>query len=164
MQFPNNPHSLTSPLHGLSSKKYFHLKPLKMANQTGPCYNDCPYFVLLMQASVRHNLASCIVTSLGSFAAAEKYLGYFKMPGWNPMDPEKVKKLIDNAGRAKRKSASDVKIINDTIKEGCPNCQLRPRNTYQNLFPAQPEYHLENYQQVDFTMPGPVPNPNSQPQ
>ena len=43
------------------------------------------------------------------------------------MNPENVKKLIENAGRAKRKSASDIKIINDTIKEGCPNWQLRPK-------------------------------------
>ena len=135
-----------------------------MANQTGPCYNDCPYFVLAMQASVRHNLSSCIVTSLGSLAAAEKYLGEFKMPGWNLMNPENVKKLSENAGRAKRKSASDVKIINDTIIEGCPNCKLRPKNTYQNLFPAQPEYHPEYFQQMDFSMSGPIPNPNTQPQ
>ena len=80
------------------------------------------------------------------------------------MNPENVKKLIENAGRAKRKSASDLKIINDTIKEGCPNCKLRSKETYQNLLPAQPEHYLENNQQVDFAMPGPVPNPNSQPQ
>ena len=128
-----------------------------MATQTNPCFDDCPYYVLAMQASIRHNLSSCLVTSLGSLLAAEKYLRELQMPGWNPMNPENVKKHIENAGRAKRKSASDLKIINDTLKEGCPNCQLRSKETYRNLFP-------QNNQQMDPTMLGPVPNPNPYPQ
>ena len=80
------------------------------------------------------------------------------------MNPENVKKLIENAGRAKRKSASDIKIINDTIKEGCPNCKLRPKETHQNQLPALPKQLLVNNLQVDFAMPGPAPKPNSQPQ
>ena len=77
------------------------------------------------------------------------------------MNKEKIKKLIENAGRAKRKSASDLRIINNAIKEGCPNCKLRPKETHQNQLPALPELselpELLNDLQVDFAMPGPAP-------
>ena len=131
-----------------------------MSNQTNHCTNDCPYYVLAIQASTRITLSSCLVISLGSLLAAQRYLGELQMPGWNLMNPENVKKQIENAEKAKKKSESDLKIINDTIKEGCPNCRLRSNVT----LPAQPEFYQEFNQQVDFSLLGLVPNPNSQPQ
>ena len=135
-----------------------------MSSQSTPCLDDCPYHVLAMQASTRNTLSSCLVTSLNSLLAAERYLKDFEMPGWNPMNVNNVKQQIENAEKAKRKSASDLKYINDTIKEGCPNCRVRFNETYQNLLPAQPEFHQEYTQQMDFTLLGlvPIPKPNTQ--
>ena len=67
------------------------------------------------------------------------------------MNPETVNKQIANAEKAKKKSEGDLKIITETIAEGCPNCRLRSNET----LPAQPE--------VDFSLLGLVPDPNSQP-
>ena len=105
---------------------------------------------------------NCLVTSLGSLLAVERYLGPLQMPGWNPMNKEKIKKLIENAARAKKKSAMDLRIINDTLKEGCPNCKLRQKDTQQNQLPSIPEDLIENIDnlQVDFAMQGPSPKPN----
>ena len=78
------------------------------------------------------------------------------------MNKEKIKKLIENAARAKKKSAMDLRIINETLKEGCPNCKLRQNDTQQNQLPTIPEDLIENIDnlQVDFAMQGPSPKPN----
>ena len=86
------------------------------------------------------------------------------------MNVNNVKLQIKNDKKAQRKSASDLRIINDTLKEGCPNCKLRPKETHQNQLPALPEQLLvpeqllANNLQVDFAMPGPAPKPTPKPQ
>ena len=128
-----------------------------MSDETKPlCYDDCRYFILGIQANTKHNMYNCLITSLGSLLATERLLGPLRMPGWSPMKKEKIRKLIQNAGRAKNKCARDLKIINDTIKEGCPNCQLR------SSLPALPEEFDDL--QVDLAMPGPAPKPTPKPQ
>ena len=126
------------------------------------CKDDCHYFVLATQASIRHNMYNCLVTSLGSLLALERYLGLLQTPGWNPMNREKIHKIMENAAKAKKKSAIDLRIINDTLKEGCPNCKLRQNDAQQNQLPIIPEELIENIEnlQVDFDLQSPSPKPN----
>ena len=97
----------------LSQKKKERIILPKMANQNIPCLDDCPNYVLAMQASTRNTLSSCLVTSLNSLLAAERYLKGIEMPGWNPMNANNVKLQIKNAEKAQRKSANDLKYLND---------------------------------------------------
>ena len=78
------------------------------------------------------------------------------------MNREKIQKIIENAAKAKKKSAMDLRIINDTLKEGCPNCKLRQNDAQQNQLPIIPEELIINIEnlQVDFDMQGPSPKPN----
>ena len=130
-----------------------------MSGQNVSCLDDCPYHVLAMQASTRLSLSTCLATSLNSLLSAERYLKDFKMPGWAQLNKNNVKRQIEFSEKAKRKSANDLKIINETIKQGCPNCRARFDKLYQNIPPSQPEFQLEPeyHQQMDFTLQGLVP-------
>ena len=51
----------------------------------------------------------------------------------------------------------NLKFINETIKQGCPNCRTRFNELYQNPLPSQPEFLTDYHQQMDFTLQGLVP-------
>ena len=128
-----------------------------MSGQNMSCLDDCPYHVLAMQACTRLTLSTNIATSLRSLLSAERYLKDFKMPGWSDLNENSVKRQIDFSERARRKSTNNLKLINETIKQGCPSCRARFDALYQNLLPSQPEPQPEYHQQVDFTLQGLVP-------
>ena len=128
-----------------------------MSGRNGSCLDDCPYHVLAMQASIRLSLSTSLATSLSSLLSAERYLKDFKMPGWAPLNENSVKRQIEFSEKARRKSASDLKFISETIKQGCQSCSARFDALYQNPHPSQPEFQTEYHQQVDFTLQGLVP-------
>ena len=119
-----------------------------MSNQSKTCSDDCHYFVLAIQASIRHNMYNCLVTSLGSLLAVERYLGLLQTPGWNPMNREKIQKIMENAEQAKTKSAIDLRKINEILKEGCPSCKLRQSNAQQIQLPIISDEMIENIEQL----------------
>ena len=112
------------------------------------CNDQCHYFVLATQASIRHNMYNCLVTSLGSLRALERYLGLLQTPGWNPMNREKIQKIMENAEQAKSKSAADLRKINEILKEGCPSCKLRQSNAQQIQLPIISDEMIENIEQL----------------
>ena len=108
------------------------------------CNDQCHYFILATQASIRHNMYNCLVTSLGSLRALERYLGLLQTPGWNPMNREKIQKIMENAEQSKMKCAADLRKINEILKEGCSSCKLRQSNAQQIQLPIIPEELIEN--------------------
>ena len=79
------------------------------------------------------------------------------MPGWASLNENSIMRQIEFSEKARRKSASDLKFINETIKQGCQSCRARFDALYQNPHPSQPEFQTEYQQQVDFTLQGLVP-------
>ena len=112
------------------------------------CSDQCHFFVLATQAGIRHNFYNCIVTSLGSLRALERYLGLLQTPGWVPMNQERVQKIMENAEQAKNKSAADLRKINEILKAGCPSCILRQSNAQQDQLPVIPEELIENIENL----------------
>ena len=139
------------------------------------CYDDCHYYILGIQANMKHNMFNCLITTFGSLLAMEQYLGPLHTPGWTwPMNKESVRKIIDGAIEAKKKCIRDIKIIKDTIKESCPNCKTRRENSQNQDLPSplQDRQILNNlldfnFEELDLefllddnALPDPTPNPN----
>ena len=98
------------------------------------CRDDCYYHILAMQARTRQNLATCLVTSIPILLSAERLLKDFKMPGWAPISEEVVKKQIKLSEKAGKKSAKDLQICDEIIKQGCQNCREKEAELYQVQF------------------------------
>ena len=99
------------------------------------CNNQCHYNILATQANIRHNMFNCILTSLGSLRAIERYLGQIQTPGWNPMNRDKIQRIMENAEQSKEKSAVDLRKINEILREGCASCKMRQHNAQQIQLP-----------------------------
>ena len=144
MQSPSylthKPHLLTySP-----KKKKIRAKSHKMAT----CNKQCYHFLLATQASIRHNLYNCLITSLSSLRTLERYLGQIQTPGWSPMSREKTQRIMENAKQARLQSAEDLRKINDILREGCPSCKLRQNNAQQIQLPVITDEMMETIDQL----------------
>ena len=111
------------------------------------CYDQCHYNVLAIQAGIRLNYYNCILTSLGSLLAIERYLGLLQTPGWVPMNRNRVQKIMETAEQSKDRSAADLKRINEILKNGCPSCLLRQCNAQEHL-PVIPDEMIENIENL----------------
>ena len=111
------------------------------------CYNHCYYNILATQAGIRLNFYNCILTSLGSLCAIERYLGLLRTPGWVPMNSDRVQKILETAEQSKNRSEADLKRINEILKNGCPSCILRHCNAQEHL-PVIPDEMIENIENL----------------
>ena len=105
------------------------------------------------------NLATCLVTSLNSLLSAERFLKDFKMPGWAPMNETAVKRQIELSDKAWRKSANDLQICKEMIKQGCRLCREKEAELYQALLQDIPENLPEYDMQIDLVLQGLIPIP-----
>ena len=110
-------------------------------------YNQCHYNVLATQAGIRLNFYNCILTSLGSLCAIERYLGLLQTPGWVPMNRDRVQKIMETAEQSKNRSEADLRKINEILKNGCPSCILKHCNAQEHL-PVIPDEMIENIENL----------------
>ena len=116
------------------------------------CRDDCYYHILAIQARTRLNLATCLVTSMHSLLSAERYLKDFKMPGWAPLNESVVKKQIEISDKASKKSANDLQICVEMIKQGCRTCREKETELYQVPQQSASENQSDYDIQMDFAL------------
>jgi len=83
------------------------------------------------------------------------YLDYvysFKMPGWAPLNESVVKKQTEISNKAGIKSAKDLQVCEEMIKQGCRNCREKETELYQVLLQNVLESQSDYDQQMDFAM------------
>lgn len=105
-----------------------------------------------MQARTRMNLATCLVTYLHSLLSAERYLKDLKMPCWAPLNESVVKKQIEISDKAGIKSANDVQVCVEMIKQGCRSCREKEAELYQVPLQNVSENQSDYDQQMDFAL------------
>ena len=116
------------------------------------CHDDCFYQVLIIQARTRLNLANCIVSSMHSLLAAERFLKNFQMPGWAPLDETIVKKQIELSEKAIKKSTNDLKVCSEMVEQGCKICRDKEIALYQAIEQCVAEDQPTYDYALDFTL------------
>ena len=83
--------------------------------------------MLLIQAYTRRTLYSSVVNGLNSLVALQNMINMNngrEMPGWFQMNEDLANTIIQNNTLAYIRANNDVRIIKETLRNGCTVCQI----------------------------------------
>ena len=91
------------------------------------CQKECIFHMLLIQAYTRRTLYSSVVNGLNSLVALQNMINMNngrEMPGWFQMNEDLANTIIQNNTLAYIRANNDVRIIKETLRNGCTVCQI----------------------------------------